>query len=193
MSTHFVSEVPITHMARLKRLALVVAALGVLALALWSARSVRAVAPTAVCQIPATNADLAAAIADNNCPEIEIAAGTIHVTNSMVINRPVVIRGAGQTATLLDGQGSVRLFDINDGDNNTAVAVTLSDLTIQNGYVAALGGGGLISVEALTLERVTVRDNSSGGVGGGIYSFNADLQLGGATIIGNTPDNIYED
>jgi hypothetical protein len=89
-------------------------------------------------------------------------AGDLHGDLDLV--NPMTIRGAGPSATIVDGYLSSRIFDV-------AAEVTLRDLAIRRGREnpASEVGGGIRSVGAdLTLLNVTLTDNAAR-YGGGIY------------------------
>ena len=116
-----------------------------------------------------------------------LAAGTF--LENLTIDKSITLQGAGEDATILDGNQNGRVVTIASAGN--AVKVTLSDITIQNGS-AESGGGisnepvfGTYPSPALTLARVTISGNTASQVGGGIYN-NATLTLADATISGNS-------
>lgn len=104
---------------------------------------------------------------------IELGPGTYLLENGISdddgvggdldINDDLIIQGAGSGATVIDGAGLDRVFDVNGSH-----VVTIEDVTIQNGSAssgACLYGGDA----ALTLNRVVVQDGETSGNGGGIY------------------------
>jgi hypothetical protein len=120
-----------------------------------------------------------AAVADAGCTTIDVAAGVY--TENLTIDRDLALQGAGAGVTIIDGDGQVthqRVMSISLGRN-----VSISDVTIQHGYVVTPnhGGGGISNRGALTLTGVILTHNvvsgtlssdiggaiSPGGVGGG--------------------------
>lgn len=108
---------------------------------------------------------------DSTSPENDNYAGDLDVLVSGVI-----IRGAGAGQTIINGNGTDRIFHA--GLN--ALRLTLEDITITNGYVPVNGGqhgGGIFAENGLVLRRVAVRGNRAtptiaqniGGDGGGVY------------------------
>lgn len=100
-------------------------------------------------------------------PEDNNLAGDLDITASLV-----TIRGAGAGVTIIDGNGTDRVFH----GQSAAVSPTLEDMTITNGQVPLGGflhGGGIAAENGLILRRVAVRNNhtnlSERGDGGGIY------------------------
>lgn len=81
-------------------------------------------------------------------------------TGDLDILDNVVIDGAGANLTILNGNSLDRILDIQPGRT-----VTIEALTVAHGQVMGQDGGGLFNQGVLTLDSVTVRDNT---VGGGI-------------------------
>jgi CSLREA domain-containing protein len=91
----------------------------------------------------------------------------------------------GQGATI-DGNATDRVFDIRPG----GFTVQLSDMTIQNGLIAADGGGIYNNGGTLTLDAVTLDNNqSTGNSGGGIYSDAGALTIQNGSVISNNSAN----
>ena len=88
------------------------------------------------------------------------------VTGDLDIAGNVTIQGAGLDQTILDGNGSDRIFEIRPG-----ARATVSGLTVKNGAPGGmLGGGGILvdATAALTLTDSVVTGNAAVGGGGGI-------------------------
>lgn len=88
------------------------------------------------------------------------AYGDLRITEDLIIN------GVFSSTTVIDAQQISRVFHI-----STGVAVTMSNLTVQNGLAGF--GGGIFNFGRLTLNDVTVTDNqTSAGIaaGAGIYT-----------------------
>ncbi|MCA9905708.1 MAG: PD40 domain-containing protein, partial [Anaerolineae bacterium] len=105
-------------------------------------------------------------------------SGDLDVLNSMTI------RGAGVASTLIDGGAVDRIFHYLPN-----VTSTLSDLTIQNGYVEGTNnaGGALLadSGVALTIEHVHMRGNTAA-LGGAIGVGSATVTITESTFFDNT-------
>jgi CSLREA domain-containing protein len=114
------------------------------------------------------------------------AAGDLDVTDDLEIDGA----GAGAGTTIIDGQYDDRVFDL--GANGFFVgAVTIRDVTIQRGFIAfgsSWDGGGMavVGVSACTVERVTLRDNSSPSGGAIMSILSGPLTITGSTFEGNT-------
>jgi len=101
--------------------------------------------------------------------DVPVPAGTYLLTlGQLVVSDDVSIGGAGQTITIIDGNGTDRVFDI----EATNGVVEISDVTIQNGYAYLSGGGIRNRGGKLSLTNSTVSDNTAFfGAGGGISTF----------------------
>jgi predicted outer membrane repeat protein len=93
-------------------------------------------------------------------------------TGLHTITEAVTISGPGMDQLAVNGNNSVRVFDIG------AVPVTLSDLTVWRGSVSGHGAG-IQSTGALTLVNVAVLANTSSNDGGGVYVDNTVVITGG--------------
>ena len=94
------------------------------------------------------------------------AYGDLDITGS------VLIMGAGEGQTIVDGQGTDRVFDLRPTDGAFA---SLSDLTVFGGR--ALGDGGGVRIDGAGsggLQNVTVEGNVATGDGGGIHIADTD-------------------
>ena len=128
------------------------------------------------------------------------------------ITDTVEIVGLGQSFLELDGSFAfaddtpviepgepipkARFFTIDDGDGTSDIEVTITDLRFQNSSEVTMVGASIMSVEDLTLERVTFLGNSTigDGVGGGaIYQRYGDLTLDGVTLTGNRTAGVDAD
>jgi uncharacterized repeat protein (TIGR01451 family)/CSLREA domain-containing protein len=109
--------------------------------------------------------------------------GTITLTGPLpAINDGLTITGPGAANLFVDGVNAYRPFLINNG------IVTISGLTIRNGYTTGNGGGLLYQgTNLLTLTNVTLQNNAADISGGGIYlASNASLTLNTTSVTNNT-------
>lgn len=157
--------------------------LPLLSLSLWGAiihtSNTAVAAPNTICEVPTGYATIQAAISDSNCTAIHLADGVYTLDSTLTINRAVTIQGESRANTILDGQNARRLFDINDGNNTPDKNITISNLTLRNGYWPnmSIGGAGIISTEALTLTNITLFNNNSNGSSGAVYNFGGHLTI----------------
>jgi len=95
--------------------------------------------------------------------KITVAAGTY--AEHLTINKDLTVSGAGAGQTIIDGGGSANpgtVVTINAG------TVTLSGLTVQNGYLPGSSGAGIKNAGTTTLVNSAVSGNTTSGHGGGI-------------------------
>ena len=98
------------------------------------------------------------------------------------ITEDVIINGAGAAFTSIDGDGKSRVFDI---DNNAAV--TINDVTVQNGD-AANGGGIYVRSGTTSINYSIIRDNQANNGGGIRNAVGATLNLFNVEFIDNEAD-----
>jgi uncharacterized repeat protein (TIGR01451 family)/CSLREA domain-containing protein len=103
-------------------------------------------------------------------------------TGDLDIIGALTLSGSGATTTIIDGGGVDRVFEIFDP------SVTLSRVMVQNGSIAADGGG--IRVRGaipFTLSEATVRGNDAAGArGGGVFATSGTLNFTNVTVSGNS-------
>jgi hypothetical protein len=121
------------------------------------------------------------ALADSNDGDtINFAVtGTIGLTSAeLLVNKSVTISGPGAASLAVDGNATSRVLHIGAGKT-----VSISDLTLTNGNVVAVGNGcGLLNDHAvLTIDSCAVHNNYSTQLanGGGVYN---DGSAGSATL-----------
>ena len=106
------------------------------------------------------------------------------------IDRAVSIDGGGDIT--VDANGQSRVLYVDDGDPETQALISISGLTITGGSVSDMAGGGILSVEDLTLNDSIVTGNSVSGeensFGGGIFITYGNLSLNESVISGNSSD-----
>ena len=99
------------------------------------------------------------------------------------VNLPeyVSLTGDDEDTVILDAEGSTGVIRLHNAEN-----VTISDLTISNGY-AKNGGGVYCDFSSLRIENVTITGNLALDNGGGIYyQNNSNPSLENVTIMGNS-------
>jgi len=106
------------------------------------------------------------------------------LTGDLDIHSEVAIFGDGPRRSVVDGQQSDRVFDVND------TSVSMSGLGIRNG-VAPQGGGVRVRWSKLSMRWSVLYINSAPssvftlGAGGGIYSYSTALMLSGVSLFSN--------
>ena len=118
---------------------------------------------------------------------VHLEVGT-YVEN-VVVATDVIIEGAGEALTTVDGGASGSVFFIEFGRD-----VMMSDMTITNGYRSdppPMGGGGIYNEGRLTIHRTTVRDNKAEGRGDGILNMGGVVEITDSTIERNFSSAIF--
>ena len=121
-------------------------------------------------------------------------SGTILLTSGeLQITHGVTISGPGADQLAVDGNAQSRVFYVNSGKT-----VTVSGLSIRNGHVTNLYGGGVYNEDtALTVINCSISGNSAD-YGGGIYNVggpggHADLAVINSILSGNYGGGIFND
>ncbi|MBI5649977.1 MAG: hypothetical protein HZC40_05935 [Chloroflexi bacterium] len=121
-----------------------------------------------------------------------LTGGTIPLTSGqLAINTRVTIQGLGASVLTVRGNNASRVFEI-----GTSGIVTITGLTIADGYVSNLRGGGISNAGTLTLDDCVITRNRIGGLllgirrygGNGIYN-SGTLTITRSTISDNTHQN----
>ncbi len=113
---------------------------------------------------------------------VSVAAGTYH--ERLALTHDLTLTGAGASATVIDGSGTVTgtLLSV-----DPSVVAVVSGLTVQHGHAGEGDGGGVTTGGALTLADSVVRDNA-GGPAGGIYQYGGSVTLTRGIVDGNSGD-----
>jgi hypothetical protein len=105
---------------------------------------------------------------------VNVAAGTYNVVTTLAYSssedHPISIVGAGSGSTIMDGGSAVRVLNVLvPGQNNAHISI--SGLTIQNGYAEFIGGGGLWASSGgnVTVENCVFAGSDTQGNGGGAF------------------------
>jgi uncharacterized repeat protein (TIGR01451 family) len=124
--------------------------------------------------------------ADSSHDTIDFApdvSGTIMLTAPLVINYDLTIDGPRADELAVSGADSNRVFLIKSG-----AAVTITGLTIRDGYASGSAyGGGFLVVEdsSLALSGTHVISNRAGSNGGGLYLDSGTVLLQGTDVARN--------
>lgn len=117
---------------------------------------------------------LAVALADYSIPRIQLAPGTYYVSETLYIERDVIVTAAEAKSTVLNADGKTRVLSITNGH------VALSGLSITGG--SAENGAGIHicnewSATDVTIDSCTIRDNAASGAGGGLFMASGNVTL----------------
>ena len=135
----------------------------------------------AQCNVPASYSLIQLAVDDDTCKIIIVSAGTY--LENVVISRNLTIQGESKNNTIVNGNDSDTVFDIQPGSS-----VTMTNLTIRNGKPTAgpetTGGGIQIYTGTLTLIDALVTNNRAD-YGAGIYGYASKITIRQSEIISN--------
>jgi len=103
---------------------------------------------------------------------------TIMLASQIVISKSLDIKGLGAAKLTVSGNNASRVFDVQGGAD-----VTIAGLTIANGRVVDVGGGGITNEAGATLHLVkdAFTNNTAFGIGGGLWN-----QIGGVVTISDS-------
>ncbi|MBL8765104.1 MAG: hypothetical protein JNM07_12635 [Phycisphaerae bacterium] len=88
---------------------------------------------------------------------------TIQPSSTLTITDGLTLTGPGMSKLTITGNNAQRVFSINDS-TSAAIAVTISGLTVTNGWDSDFGGGaGVLNFESLTLSDVALKNASTFG------------------------------
>jgi hypothetical protein len=99
---------------------------------------------------------------------ITLTSGELSVTGELTVI------GNGATNTIIDGNGTARIFDVG------AAGLTIGGATLQNG-VGTGDGGAVRSQGPVIVDASTITDNSASGNGGGVAA--ADLTIENGSVV----------
>ena len=118
-----------------------------------------------------------------------LSGGTITLTSGeLLIADDLTINGLGAENLTVSGNNASRVFNVDDGDFENNIDVVIDGLTIADGFAegdffSARQGGGIFSLENLTVTNSTISGNTAEEEGGGIFG---RVTVTDSTISGNT-------
>ena len=125
---------------------------------------------------------------------LDSGLGELVISSSISINAvdlPVVMTidasATDPTPLVKNGDGT-RVFRVDDGSAVTQIEVVIEGLTLTGGDVSG-DGGAIHSMENLTLQTVSILDNSAADNGGGIYHKTGSLVVENSTVANNQADD----
>ncbi|NJM62059.1 MAG: hypothetical protein HC849_20600 [Oscillatoriales cyanobacterium RU_3_3] len=137
-----------------------------------------------------------------------LTGGTIRLTlGELEIEKNLTIRGLGANNLTISGNNASRIFNVDDGNSNNAIAFSIAGLTLTEGATtdnggaisnsenltvfdstitlnSANSGGGIFNTENTQIFNSTIDSNSADSQGGGILN-QGNLQIDRTTILGN--------
>jgi hypothetical protein len=130
-------------------------------------------------------------------PGYDPTTGTYTITltsGELLIKQNVTIAGPADRSVTISGKNTSRVFEVAKppGKVNLSLQVTLSGLTISNGFGGPPGsgtagdGGGVLNEGTLTVSNCTLAGNSAGFGGAGIFNYYGTLSVSDSTLAGNT-------
>jgi hypothetical protein len=101
---------------------------------------------------------------------IRVCAGTWVLSSTLIVEKDLILVGAGDDETILDGNEAVRVLTIGGSDLVGTPIVAVRNLTITRGFATGIPennwGGGLFNHGTLTLSNVIVTENFADFAGG---------------------------
>ncbi|WP_299467027.1 choice-of-anchor Q domain-containing protein, partial [uncultured Gimesia sp.] len=116
-----------------------------------------------------------------------LSGQTILLSTEILISDDLTMIGLGADQLTLDGAHNSRIFNIDDGSSVTEISVSISGLTLTNGYEE--NGGAILNRENLTLADSHLTGNTASLDGGGIFNSNSTLTISNSTFTQNHSDH----
>ena len=113
---------------------------------------------------------------------ITLSLGEIAIADDLAIE------GLGEEALTIDGADSSRIFNIDDGNTENEINVSIANLTIANGNSADVGGA-ITNAENLVVQNSTISGSVAENRGGGIYN-SGNLLLKDSTVSDNQANQL---
>ena len=115
-----------------------------------------------------------------------LSGSTINLSlGELAIDKNLTINGLGSDQLTIDAGDNSRVFNINDGNEDNFLDVTLDGLAIANGNATSSNGGGIFTNENLELANSSISGNGTTSAGAGIYSSGEKLNISNTTIADN--------
>lgn len=144
-----------------------------------------------ICWSVAGGCTLRAAVEETNAwptkDKINVPAGIYWLTNNRLeITDSVVIRGAQEGQTIVDGGEKDMVFYVINGARQERMSAEFHFLTIRNGYAQSAGGGIRNDGAKVLVNKSTVMMNDAFSAGGGIHNQDGGiLEVKYSSIFGN--------
>jgi hypothetical protein len=158
------------------------------------------------CNVPSAGYPSIQSAVDEDCTTITLTAA-LYTENIFLEDRSVVIKGQGPANTTIDGNanGSVFIVEVNSALTLEGVTVTngsssiagagirnlgttrLFNTVVKENNVSSAKGGGIFSLDTLTVENSWIINNSSSTEGGGVFLYDT-AHFTNTVISGNVAD-----
>jgi hypothetical protein len=114
-----------------------------------------------------------------------LSGKTISLTlGELIISDSLTLTGLGANNLSVSGNNLSRVFRVDNGSFSSALAVSLSGITLTGGNSSA-DGGGIFNQENLSLSDTIVTGNSAAGNGGGLFNGIGTVTLSNSTFTNN--------
>lgn len=118
-----------------------------------------------------------------------LAGGTILLTlGQLNITKDLTIEGMGPEHLSVSGNGTFRVFNVDNGSAEILSSVRIEGLTVTRGRASGgnfVGdGAGLFNAERLALSHCVISDNESSNVSGGVFN-SGEISIDDCQIVGN--------
>src|SRR5262249_1666881 len=114
-----------------------------------------------------------------------LSGQTINLTSGeLVINKSLTVQGPGAGQLAISGGGLSRVLEVDYAKKQN---VTVSGLTLENGYATSASGGAILNNGPLTVSGLTL-ENGYATSGGAIFN-NGTLTVGNSTLSGNSAES----
>ena len=117
---------------------------------------------------------------------ITLGGTELGITNSLTLDGD--LNDDGIPDITIDGNGTSRVFNVNDSNGSVDQDVVLEGLII-TGANASGNGGGILNRESVTLRNSTLSGNTANR-GGAIYNRTATLIINNSTLSGNSATDV---
>ena len=112
-------------------------------------------------------------------------AGTITLTTGeMIINKDLTVQGPGADMLTISGNNSSRIFNIDDGDSDNYIVVSISGLKLENGFRFD-DGGALLNNEELSIDSCVFDSNTAVFEGAAINNEGTIVNINNSIFSGN--------
>ncbi|MCA9234282.1 MAG: hypothetical protein KDA44_02365 [Planctomycetales bacterium] len=115
-----------------------------------------------------------------------------NVGSELAITDNLTIAGSGaRKISIVQGKNDTRVFNIDNGDDDNFINVTITGVTISGGNLIGTDedadrGGAIYNKEVVTLNEVSIDGNSASMGGGGIYNKFGSVTINRSSVLNNS-------